>query len=109
MTPTREQLAAKAAGIVIHHWIGDEPRVVISEPNAKYEQYKPWQPVTNKSDSFDLMVAGKINIQHLDELGRVFAGDGSTLQMEEYKDHATEADATMWAAFLCAIKTGRAM
>ena len=111
MTPTNEQLklAAKAAGIAIHHWIGNEPRVVISEPNAKYEQYKRWLPVTDKSDSFDLRVAIDANIRVngnyvLVNKGRHAAGVGF------YEDHNNDKGlATMRAVFMCAVEIGRSL
>jgi hypothetical protein len=112
MTPTREQLelAAKAAGIVIHHWISNEPCVIISEPNAKYEQYKRWLPVTDKSDSFDLMVACEIEpMFHSNGVSALSGGDIAT-QPFFYADHNNDKRlATMTAVFLCAVEIGRAM
>jgi hypothetical protein len=103
---TREQLdlAAKAAGIVIRHWISNGPCVIISEPSAKYEQYKRWLPVTSKSDSFDLMVACEIELRYFDSC--VTVGCFSV----PYKDYNNDKGlATCAAVFLCAVEIGRAM
>ena len=91
MTPTREQLelAAKAAG------------------------YKPniWYPVTDKSDSFDLMVACGIELMYFDD--HVSAHSDFLMGISfcvDLKEHNNDKGlATMWAVFLCAVEIGRAM
>jgi hypothetical protein len=106
MTPTREQLelAAKASGIVIHHWFGDDPRIAMAKPNSKDEKYRTWLPWKDKSDSFDLMVACEIELKYFDSCVT------SACFSVPYKDHNNDKGlATMWAVFLCAVEIGRDM
>ena len=107
MTPTREQLefAAKAAGIVIDHWSEHTgtPFVVYSE-----HEFHVWQPVTNKSDSFNLMVACGMDVDAGGTI--VFSVVGKAMASVHLKDYNDDKGlATMWAVFLCAVEIGRAM
>jgi hypothetical protein len=107
MKPTREQLelAAKAAGIVIDHWSEHTgtPFVVYSE-----HEFHAWQPVTNKSDSFDLMVACGIEPMFHDCAVSALSGSDFHTDPVYWLDQ-DKGLATMWAVFLCAVEIGRSL
>jgi hypothetical protein len=110
MTPTHKQLklAAKAAGIIIHHWSEHTgtPFVVYSE-----HEFHAWQPVTNKSDSRDLEVACEIEINFgLRGVWATVEDERRGSKVQFYSDHNNDKGlATCAAVFLCAVEVGRAM
>jgi hypothetical protein len=105
MKATREQLelAAKAAGykLFFHERAGYAPQPSIGG--------KVWNPVADKSDSFDLMVACKISLLWGDGIVRADSHRGIDT-FAFYKDHNNDKGlATMAAVFLCAVAIGEAM
>jgi hypothetical protein len=110
MTPTCEQLelAAKAAGIATHRL---QTRYVTHDhyEDGRVDIIKPWNPVTDKSDSFDLMVACEIEPMYFDDC--VLAQSDFLMGISIYaylKDHNNDKGlAIMWAMFLCAVELGK--
>ena len=105
MNPTREQLelAAKAAGIK-GWWSGS---CYCYGYNGNQNVPIPWQPWEHKPDSFDLMVACRIEPEFFDNC--VTATALGVMWDEWLKDHNNDKGlATMWAVFLCAVEIGRA-
>ena len=115
MTPTREQLelAAKALGLTVLGEYDESSGIVVLSP---IEGQAYWNPVTDKSDSFDLMFTCGIrpywtNSEFFDGSDYCAA---TTRHLESgivlYKDHNNDKGlATMWAVFLCAVEIGKSL
>jgi hypothetical protein len=99
--PTREQLAlaAKAAGMAI---------VPLSEGIWHTEYGRFWHPTTNKSHSFDLMVACGIEPMFHDCAVSALSGSDFHTDPVYWLDQ-DKGLATMWAVFLCAVEIGRSL
>jgi hypothetical protein len=110
MIATKEQLelAAKAAGYKLS-WFrreGFEPQPTIGDG--------AWHPTTDKSDSFDLMVACGISVSFEPENDLVTATDTysweySSIDIKPEHNNNDKGLATMAAVFLCAVEIGRGM
>jgi hypothetical protein len=110
MTPTREQLefAAKAAGLESNDDTGEMLYWFHSE-DTMGGGWGAWNPITDKSDSFDLMVACKISLLWGNELVRADSHRGIDT-FAYYADHNNDKGlATMWAVFLCAVEIGKSL
>jgi hypothetical protein len=108
MTPTREQLelAAKAVGLTYYGY--DVHKGLQLDKPYDIRHITWWNPVTTKSDSFDLMVVCGIEPMFHD--CAVSALSGSDFHTEPvYWLDQDKGLATMWAVFLCAVEIGRAM
>ena len=103
MTPTRKQLelAAKAAGI--KGFAGARGFWFIAE-----QRY--WKPVTDKSDSRDLMVACEIELAFGDEEEVQAFGGNNSYAFAKIEDYNNDKGlATCAAVFLCAVEIGRSL
>ena len=115
MKPTREQveLAAKAAGLILN--FTEEGLVFAHKKDCPVGDTvtREWLPATNKSDSFDLMVACKIAPKIFDSIviaQTLFFAKHQAKTEAWFSDHNNDKSrATMWAIFLCAVEIGRAM
>ena len=103
----RDRFAAKAAGIVIEDWT--------HESNPMYRNAKGhwgvWRPVTDKSDSFDLMVACGIELAfgHEGEV-QAFGANNRYYVYVKIADHNNDKGLeTMAAVFLCAVEIGKSL
>jgi hypothetical protein len=110
MTPTREQLelAAKAVGLTYYGY--DVHKGLQLDKPYDIRHITWWNPVTTKSDSFDLMVACGIHSDFSNE-DLVFC---SYWGHHHVKTHLSKYNndkglATMWAVFLCAVEIGRGL
>jgi hypothetical protein len=112
ITKQQLELAANAAGYQLEEIRGVLKRWVDSKTGMG-GGWLPWHPVTDKSDSFDLMVAcgilpfwSELHCSCVVNRGK----RGDLFNMVNYKDHNNDKGlATMWAVFLCAVEIGRAM
>ena len=114
MTPTREQLelAAKAAGLESNDDTGEMLYWFHSE-DTMGGGWGAWNPVTDKSDSFDLMVTCGIEVKYYKEhvLANYLVNNKlPCMAVTFYKDHNNDKGlAIMWAVFLCAVEIGRSL
>jgi hypothetical protein len=114
-TPTREQieLAAKAVGLT-YTMHNDVFEILETSADGQKQGFRPWQPVTSKSDSFDLMVAIDADIKRYTDgvrcVYRTHMLPKDIVGTAYYKDHNNDKGlATLWAVFLCAVEIGRSL
>ena len=111
MTPREMlELAAKAAGIAVHHWshadCPDCPDAVPVLTDGINTEIVVWNPLADDGDALRLAVSLKIDTLHRSEVWATLAGKG--LQLSETYNEDPNA-ATRRAITRAAAEIGRAM